>query len=98
MNAVITAKDVRTIRTLRMAISFRGSANFLGAFTSSLPPHGQAFDDSCVNLNKRKLANELEMLLFIRAQPAVNGPAEHGADDRSDPEQPQLLNGPTTNE
>jgi hypothetical protein len=38
------------------------------------------------------------ILLAISAQPAVNGPAEQGADDRGGPEQPQLLDGPAADE
>lgn len=36
-----------------------------------------------------------KILLAIPAQPAVNGSAERGSNDRADPEKPKLLNGPS---
>jgi len=37
-----------------------------------------------------------DLLLSAAAQPAVDCPAEQGADDRGDPEAPQLLDGPNS--
>jgi len=50
------------------------------------------------NVEVGLITKSSKILLAIPAQPAVNGPAEQGADDRGDPKQPQLLDGPAADE